>query len=161
MILHFKWMRPPSQDASGKWRFRLESPTRNVIILVVTVTGRRPHPTYYIITTGKEFNDTWIPFQALGRWFKGVPCHSSDIFPCHAPYTVAYSCWYCWYIIRVLSRDFPLKGSELWPPTQFFHLSNGKIPGCLDYIGDYNNQPCGGYNQPLWGSLLTNQYNGK
>ena len=30
---------PPTQDASGKWRFRLGFPTKNVITLVVTVTG--------------------------------------------------------------------------------------------------------------------------
>ena len=30
---------PPTQDASGKWRFWLGFPTKNVIILVVTVTG--------------------------------------------------------------------------------------------------------------------------
>ena len=31
----------PSQDASGKWRFRLEFPTRNIIILIVTgILGR-------------------------------------------------------------------------------------------------------------------------
>ena len=29
--------------ASGKWRFRLGSPTKNMIILVVTTTGRGPH----------------------------------------------------------------------------------------------------------------------
>ena len=30
---------PPSQDSSHKWRFRLGFPTKNGIILVVTVTG--------------------------------------------------------------------------------------------------------------------------
>ena len=30
---------PPTQDASHKWRFRLGFPIKNVIILVVTVTG--------------------------------------------------------------------------------------------------------------------------
>ncbi len=30
---------PPSQDSSGKWRFSSGSPTKNIIILVVTVTG--------------------------------------------------------------------------------------------------------------------------
>ncbi len=30
---------PPTQDASHKWRFSLGFPTKNVIILVVTVTG--------------------------------------------------------------------------------------------------------------------------
>ena len=30
---------PPTQDSSGKWRFSLGFPTKNVIILVVTVTG--------------------------------------------------------------------------------------------------------------------------
>ena len=30
---------PPTQDSSGKWRFRLGFPTKNVMILVVTVTG--------------------------------------------------------------------------------------------------------------------------
>ena len=30
---------PPTQDASGKWRFCSGFPTKNVIILVVTVTG--------------------------------------------------------------------------------------------------------------------------
>ena len=37
---------PPTQDSSGKWRFRLGFPTKNVIILVVTVTVRGPHSIY-------------------------------------------------------------------------------------------------------------------
>ena len=41
---------PPSQDASGKWRFRLGSRTKNVmscnVILVVTVTGRGDNPMF-------------------------------------------------------------------------------------------------------------------
>ncbi len=37
---------PPSQDASGKWRFRLGSPTKNIIILVVTATGQGDNPRF-------------------------------------------------------------------------------------------------------------------
>ena len=36
----------PSQDSSGKWRFRLGFPTKNVIIHVVTVNVRGPYPNY-------------------------------------------------------------------------------------------------------------------
>ena len=39
------WIWPPPSN-SGKWRFRVGFPTKNVIILVVTVTGRGPHPRY-------------------------------------------------------------------------------------------------------------------
>ncbi len=35
---------PPTQDASGKWRFSSGSPIKNIIFLVVTVTGRGVHP---------------------------------------------------------------------------------------------------------------------
>ena len=35
---------PPSQDASGKWRFRLGSPTKNITIFVVTLTGQGDNP---------------------------------------------------------------------------------------------------------------------
>ena len=40
---------PLSQDSCGKWRFRLGSPAKNVIILVVTVTGRGDNRNYSII----------------------------------------------------------------------------------------------------------------
>ncbi len=48
----------PSQDASGKWRF-VGIPYWNVIILVVTVTGKGPHPNYtaYIKFTSRFFSD--------------------------------------------------------------------------------------------------------
>ena len=39
----------PSQDASVKWRFRLGSPNRNDIILVVAATGRQSLPIYAYI----------------------------------------------------------------------------------------------------------------
>ena len=48
---------PPTQDVCGKWRFRLGSPTQNVIILVVTVTGRGDNPNY--------------GFQLFGIWNQG------------------------------------------------------------------------------------------
>ncbi len=41
------------------------------------------------------------------------------------------------------------------------HVSNEKKTGCLVYIGGYTTQLNGNYNQPLSGSLLNNQYNGK
>ena len=34
-------------------------------------------------------------------------------------------------------------------------------PGCLGYIGDNTTQLYRDYNKRFWGSLLTNQYNGK
>lgn len=42
---------PPSN--SGKWRFVKDpgSPTKNVMILVVTLTVRGPHPTYHLQRT--------------------------------------------------------------------------------------------------------------
>ena len=39
MEIHHPLDLPPTQDASGKYRFSLGSPTKNVTILVVTVTG--------------------------------------------------------------------------------------------------------------------------
>ncbi len=45
-LLRYQLGCPPSQDSSGKWRFRLGFPTKNVIILVVTVTGRGDNPRY-------------------------------------------------------------------------------------------------------------------
>ena len=40
-------------------------------------------------------------------------------------------------------------------------VSNEKNPGWLRYIGDYTTQLYRDYNKPLYGSLLTIQYNGK
>ena len=37
---------PPSQYASGKWRFRSGSPTKDIIMLAVTVTGHGDNPSY-------------------------------------------------------------------------------------------------------------------
>ena len=55
---------PPSQDACGKWRFRLGFPTKNVIILVVTLTGRGDNPKYieWIYKTDFFINflNSWI-----------------------------------------------------------------------------------------------------
>ena len=48
---------PPSQDACGKWRFRLGSPIKNVIRLVVTVTGRGDNPMYIYLREWSIFND--------------------------------------------------------------------------------------------------------
>ena len=43
----------------------------------------------------------------------------------------------------------------------YIQLSNEKNPGCLGYLRDYTTQLYRGYNKPLYGSLLTNQYSGK
>ncbi len=58
------WVVPPSQDASGKWRFRLGFPDpKHEIILVVTITGKGDNPRY-----------TWLThyffwrFWAAKRW---------------------------------------------------------------------------------------------
>ena len=58
---------PPSQDAWGKWMFRLGSPTKNVIILVVIVTGRGDNP------------NLTVSLQNIFRWkagalFSKTPC---------------------------------------------------------------------------------------
>ncbi len=37
---------PPSQDASGKWRFSSGFPTKHETILVVTITGKGDNPSY-------------------------------------------------------------------------------------------------------------------
>ena len=51
------------------------------------------------------------------------------------------------------------------PQFRVYHLSyllsNEKNLRCLGYIGDYTTQLYRDYNEPLQGSLLTNQYNGK
>ena len=56
---------PPSN--SGKWRFRLGSPTKNVIILVVTVTVRGPHPTPMFI-----FKMPFVFWGGKRCWFRIV-----------------------------------------------------------------------------------------
>ena len=44
LFLKFCWVVPPPRN-SGKWRF-IGSPTRNIIILVLTVTGQGDNPKY-------------------------------------------------------------------------------------------------------------------
>ncbi len=44
-----------------------------------------------------------------------------------------------------------------------FEISEKSVKGggCLGCIGDYTTQLCGDHDDPLQGSLLNNQYNGK
>ncbi len=61
----------PSQDASGKWRSRLESPTKYEIFLVVTVTGKGPHPRFTCLlvtpSTDHASSHHFIILQDLGK----------------------------------------------------------------------------------------------
>ena len=65
---------PPSPDASGKWRFSSGFPTKNGIILVVTVTVRGPHPIYMYVYVYECVPFTWLDetflafFQGLSSW---------------------------------------------------------------------------------------------
>ena len=65
---------PHSQDASGKWRFRLGSPTKNIIILVVTVTGQGDNPKYVeihgwiSIHSGEKKTHQWAALFFMGFW---------------------------------------------------------------------------------------------
>lgn len=43
------------------------------------------------------------------------------------------------------------------PGTKKFQMSNAKIPGWLDYLGDYTTHLYRDYNKPLKGSPLANQ----
>ena len=68
-------------------------------------------------------------------------------------------------------QSLPSKGEDRKQPsietlTSFWvwkkkHVSNGKNSGYLGYVGDYTTQLYEDYKNPLYGSLLTNQYNGK
>ena len=44
---------------------------------------------------------------------------------------------------------------------KWMYMINEQNPGWLGYIGDDTTQLYRDCNKPLWGSLLTNQYNGK
>ena len=56
---------PPSQDASGKWRFRLGSPTKNVIVLVVTgILGGTTQCITWII---EQWKKPWL-FRDIGDY---------------------------------------------------------------------------------------------
>ena len=70
---------PPSQDACGKWKFGMGSPTKNAIILVVTVTGRGDNPTDY--TPGST---------NIAGWKTGAP-DWVDVFPIeHSDFPASY-----------------------------------------------------------------------
>ena len=58
------WIWPPHSN-SGKWRFRLGFPTKNVIILVVTVTVRGPHPRF--ISNRSYLSTTWICLEKVPK----------------------------------------------------------------------------------------------
>ncbi len=76
-------MWPPLSN-SGKWRFSSGSPTENVIIPVVTVTRRGPHPTYISPTIRKDVrcDITYIYLMTLSVTWTQLRC---TVFPSRKP----------------------------------------------------------------------------
>ncbi len=87
-LMKLPWVVPPPSNC-GKWRFRLGSPTKNVIILVVTVTGRGDNPKatlhsplshYWLFRAESWWGPVWIEptwsgaesagFLVVGQWLK-------------------------------------------------------------------------------------------
>ena len=62
-----------------------------------------------------------------------------------------------------VENNHRLDGAKTWEIMGYlpYQPSNEKNPGWLGNLGDYTTQLYRDCNKPLWGSLSTNQYNGK
>ncbi len=72
---------PPTQDSSGKWRFRLGFPTKNVTILVVTVTGCGVDLRYRYISS-KSTMKLWVNINHLSHGSVWSPQNGYFNDPC-------------------------------------------------------------------------------
>ena len=69
LVIFEYWHMPcvvPLPSNSGKWRFRLGSPTKHVIILVVTITGKGATPNIFPTEWWFQLCFMFTPF--LGKW---------------------------------------------------------------------------------------------